>query len=204
MPSQAKWRATPTRVEKIRTITKKNSDTNLTKNPFSVAGSNSEREISRNIRYDPTDKGPFCVFADRAGEIINITKFGELVVSLNYKSIESIVQVNKKKIKIQTTDFATANRLLNDNRFSNLGYELFVPKSFLTSTGVISNVPADVNIEYIKEKIKCVGRYQNTKIFNVERMLRWNAELKATEPCDKLIVTFRSQKLPEGYFFRAS
>lgn len=159
--------------------------------------SNTEREFARKIRYEPTDKGPFCVFVEKGGEPVNIAKFGELIVSMNYKHIDTIVQINRRKIKVQATDYITANRLLNDNKVSSLGYDLFVPVSFLMSSGVVSNIPVDVNLDFISDKIKCIGRYQNTKIDNIERMRRWNPELKVAEPCDKIIITFRSQRLPE-------
>lgn len=177
------------------------ANTNNLKNPFSKKPNminNENREIARKTRYEPSDKGPFCVFIEKTGgENINKIKVGSFIISLNIKNIVSITSTNRKKIKVQTFDFSTANKMLNEKKFSDNGYDIFLPPEFITSIGVIHNIDSDTSVSCIQSKIRCIGQHASTKIEKVSRMQRWNNESKSSEPCNKIIVQFRSQKLPD-------
>lgn len=104
--------------------------------------------------YEPTDKGPFCVFIENGGGFINIVTIGELIYSLNYKPINRILRVNKQKIKVICGDYRAANHLIKDKKLAEKGFEVFIPKDFLLSVGIINNIPTTTKIDAIKKKYK--------------------------------------------------
>lgn len=104
---------------------------------------------------------------------------------------------------MQCADFKTANKLIKDKNLQSKGYKIYIPRSFLISSGVVNNIPASVDIVNLKNKLRCVGQFASAKIDSVEMMFKWNKDTKELDPCDKIIVHFRSQKLPlniEIYF----
>lgn len=164
----------------------------LKKQKITENNASSNNNVEKVNMYQPTDKGPFIIIMEK--ENINDIKTGKRLNELNIKNILNIKQTAKNRLKVQTNDSKTANKILKNVTLSNIDkIKSFLPNSIIMTTGVVRNIDLGMNNEEILNNASC-----EYKIINVERMMRWDAEIREPVPSTNIKITFRSNKLPDN------
>lgn len=141
--------------------------------------------------YKPTDKGPFIIIMEK--DNISDIQTGKRLNELNFKNITNIKKTAQNRLKVQTNDINTANRILKNPTLANIDkIKCFIPNSAVTTVGVIRNIDLDMTEEEILNNATC-----DCRIIEVERMSRWDSENLISVPSKNIKITFRSSKLPE-------
>lgn len=147
--------------------------------------------------YSQTDNAPYRIIAeledDQKGTLkINKLTLGKILsATAEYKSnISNMRPLGQKKVLIFVKNYEVANRMQKDMRLKRLNYNLYVPRSFISVTGVVAGVPTDMTLEEIKENMQC-----QVPILDVRRLHRYIDDVKT--PSNRISVTFRASKLPE-------
>lgn len=159
----------------------------------SIGESNSDTKSSIIDYYHSSDKGPFILSFEK--ENISDIKLGKRLNELNFKNIIGINRTSKHRLKVQTKDYFTANKILKNQSLITLDkYKIFIPNSNIITVGVVKNIDVEMDIDEILDNATC-----EYKILNVERMNRWDKVNQIAIPCSSIKVTFRSNKLPENF-----
>lgn len=147
--------------------------------------------------YSQTDNAPYRIFAeledDKQGTCkINKLTLGKILsATKDYKTnVINMRPLGQKKVLIFVKNYEVANRMQKDQRLKGLNYKLYVPRSFISVTGVVAGVPTDMTLAEIKENMQC-----QIPILDVRRLHRFVDNVKT--PSNRISVTFRASKLPE-------
>lgn len=146
-------------------------------------------------RYGIFDKGPYYVYIEAKEENVNLIHLASLLKSYNITDIINITSINKKKAKIHSSNYKSSNKIIDEPKLKNLGYEAFIPKNFISCIGVINNVLPKQDLEQLKNNISSI----NDGILIVEsvvRITKWNHKEKTAEDTNSIMITFRGQSLP--------
>lgn len=146
--------------------------------------------------YNQHDVSPFRVIVqlmdDNKGELrINKLTLGRLVSKQkDYKnSIYNMRALGRNKILVFLKDYQTANKLQSDPLLKKNNYKAYIPRSFVSVSGVVAGVPIDMEPEEIRENIS--SEYQ---ILAINRLHRYEAGAKI--PTHRISIVFRASKLP--------
>lgn len=146
--------------------------------------------------YRYTDVGPFRLIAElldyENGDKINKLSLGKLL-SKTAEYRENVINMRplgRKKLLIFIKNYTIANKMQDDEMIKEHNYKIYVPRSFISITGVITGVPNDMTIQEIQENITC-----EVPILNIYRLNRFVNDIKT--PSNRISVTFRSNKLPD-------
>lgn len=155
-------------------------------NATEVAGTKRIKEL-----YKHTDKGPYNILIAKTN--IDSYEVALKVSKYNVKGINNIIQVSKNTIRVNFKDYNTANKLINMNDYDTFkDYNMFIPYEYVSTYGIIRNIPTYISIEEIKKNIT-----SDTPVMEVERMNFWNKELKQSQPGTSIKINFRTQVLPK-------
>lgn len=164
--------------------------------PPGTGGSRNQQKIHEVYEYNKNDVGPYRLIAelvdDKEGKIrINKLTLGKLLSrTKEYKeNVINMRPMGMKKLLVFVKNMNTANKLQGDKTIKENNYKFYVPKSFLSVTGVIAGVPADMTDDEIMENMEC-----EVPIMNVYRLNRYVDKQK--QPSNRISVTFRANKLP--------
>ncbi|XP_055604222.1 uncharacterized protein LOC129752471 [Uranotaenia lowii] len=91
---------------------------------------------------------------------------------------------------VYLTDHNSANRLIQSEIVKTYGYKAYVPKHLLSVTGVISDVPTEINNNDILQDIQSA-----VPVMDVYRLNRF--ENNKPTPTNRVKITFRTNRLPE-------
>lgn len=146
--------------------------------------------------YDDTDTGPYRVLVellDTKEDSISINKlsFGKILTKVKeYKqNVINVKPLGKKKLMVHIKTAQAANQMQADQSLRQQNYNVYIPKHFLTVSGVISGVPLEMTVEEIKESIS-----STVPVLDVTRLHRYENGNKI--PVTRVGVTFRSHQLP--------
>lgn len=173
--------------------TKTSSSTSSPLNENTQQSQSSEPSGNKIDYYITTDKGPFIIIMEK--EDINDIKVGKRLKELNIMNIKDITKIGKNRLKVQTKDGMTANKILKDPTLSITDrIKSFLPNSSLITVGIIRDIDIDITEEEIENNYSC-----ESKIISIERMTRWDDKLKIAIPNNNIKITFRSHKLPNNF-----
>lgn len=180
-------------------------DKNQTRN------ASSEKIINRQqppngFRYDESLKGECKIMIESSLPNTPAKDFNRLTYAkiLNSKYKNCIVDVKSSgfgKLAVFTKSACAANIILDDKSLESKGLKAFIPSYFVTSQGVIRNIPLDISEKEIKENLEILGyHHNNSAVINVRRLSRKtiNNETKKAEyvPSNTVLLTFNNKSLP--------
>lgn len=164
--------------------------------PPGTGDTRNQQKTHEVYEYLKNDVGPYRLIAelidDKEGTIrINKLTLGKLLSrTKEYKeNVLNMRPMGMKKLLVFVKSMSIANRLQGDKTMKENNYKFYVPKSFLSVTGVIAGVPADMTEDEILENMTC-----EVPIMSVYRLQRYINGQKV--PSNRISVTFRTNKLP--------
>lgn len=146
--------------------------------------------------YNQSDASPFRVIVqlqdDDGGQLrINKLSLGKVLTKINeYKqNTTNMRALGRNKVLVFLKNYQTANRMQSDQLLRNNNYRAYIPRSFVSVTGVVAGVPTDMNIEEIQENISSLY-----PILAINRLHRYESGEKI--PVHRISITFRASNLP--------
>ncbi|XP_058463702.1 uncharacterized protein LOC131437989 [Malaya genurostris] len=146
--------------------------------------------------YNEHDVYPYRVIVqikndDNGQQRINKLSLGRLFFKQDeYKrSIENMRALGRNKILVFLKDYKTANKMQADSLLKECNYKVYIPRSFISVTGVVAGVPVDMELEEILENIS-----SEYPILAINRLHRFEAGNKL--PTHRISIVFRTSKLP--------
>lgn len=147
--------------------------------------------------YDKTDPAPYRVIVqlidDKSGSVqLNKLTFGKLMTKTEEykKNISNIRALGKFKAMVFMESHQAANQLQKDPQLKANNYKAYIPRSFVSVSGVVAGVPTDMTIEEIQENITCTS-----PILSINRLHRYEDGNKI--PTNRVGITFRASVLPK-------
>lgn len=143
------------------------------------------------LKYKPSDIGPFIVFLQKIN--INVINVGKMLKKLNIPDIIDIDKVNNMRVRVVTRNYKAANKIMENYEINEENkYKTFIPNMFVQSVFVVHDVPVEITMNEMEEEL-----ISTAPILKIERMKRWNRELKEAQDCNKIKVTIRTTTLPK-------
>lgn len=145
--------------------------------------------------YNETDAGPYRVIV-QLNENPDDTQINKLALgkilskTKEYKAnVLNLKIMGKNKVLVLVKTPQTANNIQADKTLKAQNYKAYIPKHFMTVSGVVTGVPLEMTPEEILENIT------STKpILSVTRLHKYEKEVKT--PTTRIAVTFRCNQLP--------
>lgn len=149
------------------------------------------------FEYTRTDMAPYRIYfelrKETTTEKINKFTLGAALLELGMKPyITDMKYVGKHKIMVFVSSYLKANLLVETINAGDSIYRAYVPKHVVCITGVVAGIPANIDVEQIKEEIQC-----EVPIIDVVRMTRYE-EGVGKVPISRISVTFRAHELPRN------
>ncbi|GAB0089151.1 hypothetical protein DMENIID0001_036460 [Sergentomyia squamirostris] len=143
------------------------------------------------FRYRTNDRGPFTVVLQALN--LDALELGKMITgTIGHSKIETIRVFGRNKVRLRTKDPISANKILNSEEIKTVpGLKVFVPKFYVYSEGVISDIHTKHDVGDLKNNIAA-----DSEIVEVIRLTRWDATSRAVVEMDKIKVVFRSTTLP--------
>lgn len=145
--------------------------------------------------YEETDAGPYRVIVQlnekQDDAHINKLAVGKILAkSKEYKeNVLNLKPLGRNKVLVLVRTPQTANKIQADKSLRMQNYKAYIPKHFLTVSGVVTSVPLEMTPEEIMESITC-----KVPILGVSRLHKYENDQKI--PTTRISVTFRSNQLP--------
>ncbi|GAB0088375.1 hypothetical protein DMENIID0001_027800 [Sergentomyia squamirostris] len=141
------------------------------------------------LRYNQRDVGPFIVMIEKPK--IDLLSTSKTVCQIIGKhNLEESRKVGPDRLRVKARNYESANKIMNSLILkTKLKLKMYVPKFYLTSVGVVDDIPLDYDLEQIKKEI-CSSH----QVINIERMKRLENGVPVN--IDKIKVEFRSYQLP--------
>lgn len=180
----------------VETIMGHNKEDKLNDNP--VSNNMNSTNIPNNkkmLYYSSKDKGPFNVIATK--EKLHIVRLGKdlEILNINKNNIENIIRLGKNRAKIICKNISDANKILRqENQIENLlGYEFSIPENFIKTIGIIRNIPIEITKDELYQNLEVE---RGIEIMDIERIKKYNFDLKKEEDTEIIKISFRSNYLP--------
>ncbi|XP_058447434.1 uncharacterized protein LOC131427883 [Malaya genurostris] len=166
--------------------------------PDPGGGSTQTKENGRQwqtYEYESIDKGPYRLIVQLTERtenvVINKLTVGKILSQNNeYKeNILNLKSMGRNKVLVIVKNAYTANHMQANQEIWKQKYKAYIPKHFLTVSGVITSVPVEMSSEEIMDNITCT-----VPILSVTRLHKFENEQKI--PTTRIGVTFRSNQLP--------
>lgn len=164
-------------------------------NPLSSKSANGR--TYQTYEYNQYDTSPFRVIVqlqnDEEGkQRINKLSLGKVLSKIDeYKNnITNMRALGRNKVLVFLKNFQVANKLQSDQMLRKNNYKAYIPRSFVSVTGVVAGVPVDMSIEEISQNI--TSKYP---ILGINRLHRYEGGNKIET--HRISITFRASKLPE-------
>lgn len=142
--------------------------------------------------YSTKDKGLYSVIIIK--ENTNIFNIAKTLRQLNLGDYENIIQTMKKiRFIIIYKNLSSANKLLKSDYLKTEGYNVFLPKNFNHSYGIIRGIPTDTKMQEIMGNIE-----SEVNITEAERLLSFNATNKTLQKTETIKLTFRANYKPDN------
>lgn len=145
--------------------------------------------------YEESDAGPYRVIVQmkelRDDTHINKLAIGKVLAKTNeYRAnVLNLKMMGRNKVLVLVKNAKTANNIQADKTLQAQNYRAYIPKHFLTVSGVVTGVPLEFTPDEILESITC-----NVPILGVTRLHKYEKDQKI--PTTRIGVTFRTNKLP--------
>lgn len=144
--------------------------------------------------YKYTDKGPFYVIVEK--QELDPIQLGIKLKRIPNHQIISIQRLGNNKARVHLNSYSAANKLITQTNFIGIPeYKVYLPLSFVTTTGVIRNIPS-----YYSE-IEILQNITSTiPILGIERLTSWDFENKIAKPSTSIKISFRSTNIPDKVY----
>lgn len=145
--------------------------------------------------YEETDAAPYRVIVQykeqRDDTHINKLAVGKLLAKTkDYKAnVINLKTMGRNKVLVLVKTAKTANNIQADKALQAQNYKAYIPKHFLTVSGVVTGVPLEFTPDEILESITC-----NVPILGVTRLHKYEKDQQI--PTTRIGVTFRTNQLP--------
>lgn len=149
------------------------------------------------VKYAIRDQGPFVImFKGQQDYLVNEHQIVKHLkdVKIEFRKIKRIVKTSKNVVKVEAEDVKWANKIA-DVKIQNIN--VFIPTEFVFREIIVFDLPTYMTNEMIKEDIEIKAA---SEIINVERINRWNFDLKVEEPTTRVKVTYRGNSIPKEVF----
>ncbi|XP_018397608.1 PREDICTED: uncharacterized protein LOC108775675 [Cyphomyrmex costatus] len=151
-------------------------------------------------RYSVRDPGPFVVYVYpiNRDNAIHPTLISRLIVKSGIPDILEIKKIGRGKVLIEVKSASAANRLVENQAFPQNDLKAFIPAYKVLRTGIIQDVPQQIDIDNIKEDIES----SRARIIDIQRLNRRVVRDNKVEylPSRTLRVKFAGQLLPQEIF----
>lgn len=144
----------------------KNGDSNITKNG-NRCNKTASPPPSLPPRYDEKILGNCRVIIDNMKNTSPPKKLNRLkyVKLLNERYKGSIVEVKSSgwgKLAVIVNSAKSANAIMNDKLLHDDGLKAFIPAYFISSQGVIKDIPTSFSEDEIKNNLEILGQHHST------------------------------------------
>lgn len=153
-------------------------------------------KVYQTYEYNQNDASPFRVIVqlldDDEGRLrINKLSLGKVLSKIDeYKqNITNMRALGRNKVLVFLRSCLTANKMQADKMLRNNNYKAYIPRSFVSVSGVVAGVPTDMTIEEIQENISSCY-----PILAINRLHRYESGKKIE--AHRISVTFRASTLP--------
>lgn len=150
----------------------------------------------KTYEYEAKDHGPYRVILqlldNQDGKLkINKLSLGRLLTKKDEykKNIQNLRMLGANRVMAFLSSYQSANNLQKDSMLKKNNLKAYIPRNFVSVSGVVAGVPTDMTIDEIKENIK-----SDVPILDIARLHRYE-EGKKVE-AQRISITFRSNKLP--------
>lgn len=161
----------------------------------SGSSTNTTRQY-QTYEYNHSDVAPFRVIVqlndDDGGQLrANKLSLGKVLSRVEeYKQdITNMRALGRNKVLVFLRSFQTANKLQSDKLLRSNNYKAYIPRSFVSVTGVVAGVPTDMTIDEIQDNIAC-----QYPILAINRLHRYVSGRKME--AHRISITFRASTLP--------
>ena len=177
--------------------------------PCPVNKSNSTFHPQNRNRFTETYVGIAKMFIqwiqdfDKGNDDLHPISLGRVLNRKYNKAICDVRRSGTGKLAVFLRSAKEANKLLDDRSFlSSSGLSAFVPLSFISSQGVIRDVPLDVSDHELLKKLEVLGCLQGKiSVMNVRRLNKrfFDKDTKSNrvEPSCTILITFHGQDRPD-------
>lgn len=146
--------------------------------------------------YDKSDYAPYRVIVqlvdNKDGSVqINKLTFGQLMTKTDMyrQNVTNIRALGKFKLIVFMGNLQAANQLQKDPSLKENNYKAYIPRSFVSVSGVVAGVPVDMELEEIQENIT-----STCPIISINRLHRYEGAKKI--PTSRIGIIFRASQLP--------
>lgn len=156
--------------------------------------------------YTANDIAPYVVHVQRdstdAGATFHPISFGNFLKKNNIQNIcnGSIKKIGRNRITVAFTSYMAANSFITNNKLVDFKLKAFIPSYNITRMGLVRGVPADWDLDEIKENISVpvgCGEIIKTRRLNYKVMVDGSPTWK---PSQTVVLTFDGQVLPKRVF----
>ncbi|GAB0096030.1 hypothetical protein DMENIID0001_114800 [Sergentomyia squamirostris] len=151
---------------------------------------NNMERSKENLKYSDDDKGPYVVIIEKQGINLLITA-DHLNTIVGEENVAEVRQLSKDRLKVIFLNWESANKAIDKISMDKKNpLKAFIPAFYLTTVGIIDNIPLDADLQQIEKSITA-----EVKIVNIQRMK--SAAKGTLRDLDKVKIFFRSFNLPE-------
>lgn len=151
-----------------------------------------DKETREVLRFNRYDKGPFVVMMEKE-DISLLEAARDVCQTIGRANMEEVKKISASRVKVVTKTWDTANRLIDNDTFTKvLKYKTYIQEIYLTSTGVIDEIPISFDEAMVQNEIEA-----SAPITKIERMKRYNPTTNEVSNMDKIKIEFRSYTLPK-------
>ncbi|KYQ46994.1 hypothetical protein ALC60_14007 [Trachymyrmex zeteki] len=146
-------------------------------------------------------RGPFVVYVypnNGSASPLHSVLVSRIIAKSGIPDIQEIKKIGRGKILIVVKSATAANKLVENNIFPKHNLRAFIPAFKVLRTGVIQDVPQEIDLETLKESIES----PKAKILDMQRLNRRIVKEGKAEyvPFRTVRIRFAGQLLPQEVF----
>lgn len=124
-------------------------------------------------------------------------KIAKEICELNLNNVYKINIKGKNKISVEFNNYISANKLTNDERLKNKGYNVYIPYNQVSCKGIIRNIDLELTEEKIQKLIQAPYKILEVRRLN-RKIVKTNENKKEVEyaPTGTVLLTFEGTILP--------
>ena len=128
------------------------------------------------LKYNEKDEGPYMLIAKYEENKKNLKDIivGKKLKNLGFSDVK-ITQLNKFSVKIMCEKKNIANKIIEEN-WKKEEIKVYIPYNIITKSGVIYDIPLEVNLEEMKSEIE-----SEFQILEIKRMIKRNNKFNKNE-----------------------
>lgn len=151
----------------------------------------------KSFEYFPNDDGPFKVLIEIKEPTLTKFNINKINVAKTLKHLglaNQLLDIKKtgmSKVTAYFNNASSANDLTGNINLIEKNYTAYIPRHFISVTGIVSGIPNDISVEEIMQDINA-GEIPIIEVYRLTRFINKKKELT-----NKIAVVFRTSFLPE-------